>query len=79
MWFSCAVDGERYRIHYAESDDGIHFKWLPNPVVDVSASGWDSQMTCYPSVIHHEGPAGPRTLMFYAGNDYAGIGAAELL
>ncbi len=78
MWFSCAVDGEHYRIHYAESADGIHFKWLPDAVVDVSESGWDSQMTCYPSVIRHQGPDGTRTLMFYAGNDYAGIGAAEL-
>ena len=31
MWFSRAVDGEHYRVHYAESADGIHFKWLPDP------------------------------------------------
>ena len=60
-----AVDGEHYRIHYAESADGIHFKCLHDPVVDVSESGWDSQMTCYPSVIRHEGPSGSRTLMLY--------------
>ena len=63
MWLSCAVDGEHYRIHYAESADGIHFKWLPDPVVDVSESGWDSQMTCYPSVIRHEGPGAPSCSM----------------
>ena len=74
MWFSCAEDGIHYRIHYARSADGVHFEWHPLPVVDVSDTGWDSEMTCYPFVIEHEG----RTLMFYAGNDYAGIGVAEL-
>lgn len=75
VWYSCAVDGQYYRIHYAQSDDGMHFSWLPDPVVDVSPDGWDSEMTCYPFVIHHEG----RTLMFYDGNDHAGIGVAELV
>ncbi|PYV14205.1 MAG: hypothetical protein DMG07_12455 [Acidobacteria bacterium] len=74
MWYSCSKDGHHYRIHYAESRDGIYFKWLPDPVLDVSATGWDSEMTCYPCVVH----LGGRTLLFYDGNGYAGIGAAEL-
>ncbi len=32
----------------------------------VSDTGWDSEVACYPFV------------MCYAGNDYAGIGVAEL-
>ena len=74
MWFSCAKDGLYYRIHYAESPDGIHFKWWPEPVLDVSASGWDHTMVCYPSILHLE----DRTLMYYAGDGYVGIGVAEL-
>ncbi|MBI3943616.1 MAG: hypothetical protein HY326_11440 [Chloroflexi bacterium] len=75
MWFSVAQDGQNYRIHYAESPDGIYFNWLPEPVLDVSLSGWDHIMTCYPSVLSLE----DRTLMFYDGDTYAGIGVAEMV
>ncbi len=76
MWLSVARDDvEVYRIHYAESADGIRWKWTPEPVLDVSAAGWDSQMTCYPFVLHHQ----DRTYMFYDGNHYSGIGVAELV
>ena len=75
IWFSCAKDGQHYRVNYAESQDGIHFKWYPEPVLDVSAAGWDQEMTCYPSVLR----LGKRTLMFYDGNGYANIGVAELV
>ena len=76
MWLSVVRDdAEVYRIHYAESPDGIHWKWTPEPILDVGATGWDSEMTCYPSVLHHEG----RTYMFYDGNHYSGIGVAELV
>lgn len=75
MWFSCAKDRRGYRVHYAESADGIRFKWLQEPVVDVSQRGWDSDMTCYPSVVHLDG----RSLLFYVGNGYSAIGVAELL
>lgn len=81
MWFSCAKDGRHYRIHYAESDDGIGFKWNPEPVLDVSGrDGWDWQMVCYPSIVH----VGNRSLMFYSGSGrnprerLDGIGVAEL-
>lgn len=75
MWFSCAKDGEHYRVHYAESSDGLNFRWHPDPVVDVSPDGWDSAMTCYPSVVNSD----DRTLMYYSGNGYVGIGAAEFV
>lgn len=75
MWFSCAKDGRHYRIHYAESPDGIHFKWYPNPVLDVSASGWDSVMTAYPFILR----LGERTLMYYNAETPGGLGVAELV
>ncbi len=42
--------------------------------IDVSASGWDSEMVTYPAVIDD----GARLHMFYNGNDYgrSGIGYA---
>ena len=63
LWFSCNR-GKRWRVSYAESQDGIHFKWWPKPVLDVSPWGWDQEMTCYPSNLR----LGERTLMFYAGS-----------
>jgi hypothetical protein len=82
MWFSCSAPaGRTYRINYAESTDGICFRWHPEPVLEVSPEGWDSKGVCYPSVIHLPG----RTLMYYGGNGYNpseqldGIGVAELV
>jgi hypothetical protein len=44
--------------------------------IDVSESGWDCQMICYPFVFDHEG----ERYMLYNGNDYGrtGIGLAVL-
>src|SRR5690242_8540689 len=44
MWFSYrGGSGTTYRIGYAQSDDGQHFKLnLANAGIDVSTSGWDS-------------------------------------
>lgn len=75
MWFSCAKDGQNYRVHYAESEDGIAFRWFPDPVVDVTPGNWDEEMTGYPSVL----TIGGRTYMYYIGNRYTGIGVAELV
>ena len=74
MWYSCAVDGQSYRIHYARSEDGLHYHWQPDPILDVSPEGWDSEVTCYPFLLRLQ----ERTLMFYSGNSCAGIGVAEL-
>jgi predicted GH43/DUF377 family glycosyl hydrolase len=75
MWYS--YRGESYRIGYAESDDGI--KWVRKDEdvgIDVSESGWDSQMVEYPFVFDHKGAR----YMLYNGNDYGktGIGLAVL-
>ncbi|QJR81843.1 hypothetical protein CA267_014285 [Alteromonas pelagimontana] len=76
MWFSFRQSGNSYRIGYAESADGITWKRSPDPVLDVSKHGWDSQMVEYPYVFSHSG----KLYMLYNGNDYGrtGFGIAAL-
>lgn len=69
---SCA-----YRLGYAASDDLI--TWIRDDAqvgIDVSRSGWDSQMMCSSQVIGLDG----RTLLFYCGNVFGreGFGLAEM-
>lgn len=78
MWFSHRAQPEidNYRIGYAESTDG--FFWTRDDSragIDVSSSGWDSQMICYPFVTGRFGDE----VMFYNGNNYGetGIGVAR--
>jgi hypothetical protein len=66
-----------YRIGYAESDDA--FNWRRDDAkagIDVSESGWDSEMVSYPHVFELDG----RLRMFYLGNQVgkSGFGLAEL-
>lgn len=73
MWF--ASKGDAYRLGYAESEDGV--EWHRNDDLaglDVSESGFDSDMVEYAAVIRHAG----RRFMFYNGNNYGydGIGLA---
>jgi len=83
MWYSYR-DGKdfrlgkdhSYRIGYAESSDGV--SWLRKDEeagIDVSASGWDSDMNAYPYV--HVGSNG-KTYLFYNGNGFgkSGLGYA---
>jgi hypothetical protein len=75
MWF-CSR-GEAYRIRYAESTDGLHWTRLDDRVgIDVSPSGWDSEMIEYPCVFDHDGSR----YMLYAGNAFgrSGFGIAVL-
>lgn len=78
MWFSYrSGTGETYRIGYAISSDGKQWKLALNETgIDVSASGWDSEMIEYPFVFDHEG----RRYMLYNGNGYGktGFGLAVL-
>jgi hypothetical protein len=79
MWFcSRAAPGQpTYRIRYAESDDGVRWTRLPmQPGLDVSDSGWDSEMACYPFIFDHHG----QRYMLYNGNGYGktGFGIAVL-
>jgi hypothetical protein len=73
MWY--ASRGAAYRIGYAESADGLH--WTRKDAeagIDVSPSGWDSEMVAYPCVFD----AGGRRYLLYNGNGYGrtGIGLA---
>lgn len=75
MWFSHR--GSSYRIGYAESNDGIQWKRLDEHCgIDVSETGWDSEMIEYPYVFDHVGIR----YMLYNGNDYGktGFGLAVL-
>jgi hypothetical protein len=75
MWF--CHRGPAYRLGYAESDDGLSWHRMDAAAgLDVSESGWDSEMIAYPWVFDH---AGVRT-MLYNGNGYGrtGIGWATL-
>lgn len=77
MWYSYrSGDGTKYRIGYAHSHDGLTWDRKENPGIDVSPSGWDSEMICYPFVFDHKG----QRYMLYNGNQYGkeGFGLAVL-
>jgi hypothetical protein len=78
MWFSYrSGKGEKYRIGYARSGDGIGWSLeLENSGINVSEDGWDSEMIEYPFVFDHKG----QRYMFYNGNGYGktGFGLAVL-
>jgi len=77
MWYAHRATKhiKTYRIGYSESSDLIN--WIRKDAqsgIDVSESGWDSEMICYPCVIEHESIK----YMLYNGNAYGmtGIGLA---
>ena len=75
MWYS--YRGKSYRIGYAESNDGITWERKDDLAgIDVSESGWDSEMIEYPFVFDHDS----QRYMLYNGNGYGktGIGLALL-
>jgi hypothetical protein len=75
MWYS--FRGQAYRIGYAESEDGRQWKRLDSHVgIDVSTTGWDSEMIEYPFVFDHKG----QRYMLYNGNGFGktGFGLAVL-
>ncbi|OOE39543.1 hypothetical protein BZG06_15700 [Salinivibrio kushneri] len=75
MWYS--YRGDSYRIGYAESQDGISWTRIDSHCgIDVSTSGWDSEMIEYPFVFDHGG----KKYMLYNGNGYGrtGFGLAVL-
>lgn len=79
MWFSYrgGQPGRQYRIGYAYSVSGRDWELrLEQAGIDVSSSGWDSEMIEYPFVFSHKG----NQYMLYNGNDYGrtGFGAAVL-
>lgn len=76
MWYCYRGGLNKYRSGYAESHDGINWLRKDNLVgIDVSPSGWDSEMICYPCVLKDSGTE----YLLYNGNDYGhtGIGIAK--
>lgn len=75
MWYSCR--GDSYRIGYAVSNDGIVWTRKDNEAgIDISQTGFDNTMICYPHVLLHE----KDYYMLYNGNEYGmtGFGIAKL-
>jgi hypothetical protein len=74
MWY--CHRGVSYRAGLAVSDDGLHWTRMDERVgIDISETGWDSEMLCYPHVFD----AGENFYMFYNGNKYGveGLGFAR--
>jgi len=79
MWYSYRGNNniETYRIGYAESNDGKKWERKDSEIgIDISRSGWDSEMICYPSIF----ALNTKTFMLYNGNNYgeSGFGLAIL-
>ena len=73
MWYAHRATKtiDTYRIGFAYSADGR--KWERQDHlsgIDVSPSGWDSEMICYPCVFEHQG----LMYMLYNGNGYGNSG-----
>lgn len=74
MWFSHR--GDAYRIGYAESGDGLEWERRDDLAgIDVSPSGFDSEMVEYACVFDHGG----RRHMLYNGNGFGATGIGHAL
>lgn len=72
MWYCCAIGNSGYRIGYGESKFA-HTNWERKDQevgIDVSESGWDSEMICYPFVFDPKG----QIITLYCGNGYGKTG-----
>jgi hypothetical protein len=78
MWFSYrGGGGQKYRIGYASSQDCERWDLrIDQAGIDVSLSGWDSEMIEYPFVFDHKS----ERFLLYNGNGYGhtGFGLATL-
>jgi len=78
MWFSFrSGTGEKYRIGYATSVDGISWnRELENTGIAPSSHGWDAEMIEYPFVFEHKS----KKYMLYNGNSNGrtGLGLAVM-
>lgn len=77
MIYSVRTFDKGYRLGYAKSKDGMTFIRADEEMdIDVSASGWDSEMICFGYRYKYKN----KTYLFYSGNNYGvgGMGYAEL-
>jgi predicted GH43/DUF377 family glycosyl hydrolase len=77
MFYSAGTAEEGYRLAYAESADGLSWTRKDEEVgIDVSPTGWDSEMQAYPAVVRYQ----DKVYLFYNGNNYGedGFGYAVL-
>ena len=77
MFYSIRTRSKGYRLGYAESADGLEWIRKDSEIgIDVSESGWDSEMIAYSSVVRHK----DKIYLFYNGNNLgeSGFGYAEL-
>ncbi len=77
MWFSYRASTDfrggagSYRMGYAESVDGTIWERDDSRAgIEASATGWDSEMVCYPNIV--DTPIG--RVMFYNGNGFGAHG-----
>jgi hypothetical protein len=76
--YSIRSHSKGYRLGYGESKDGVHFTRKDEQIgIDVSESGWDSEMIAFAERIAVK----DKVYLFYCGNHYgrAGMGYAELV
>ena len=74
MWYTWR--GEKYRIGYAESLDGVRWTRKDEEAeIEPDAAGWENGEICYPMVFRHKG----RLHMLYCGKRYGmtGFGLAR--
>lgn len=77
MLYSIRSITKGYHLGYAESPDGLSWTRLDEKIqIDVSPSGWDSEMVCFGNHFRYK----DKTYLFYCGNHYGlgGMGYAEL-
>lgn len=77
MFYAIRSVAKGYRLGYAESSDGLEWCRMDEKMdIDVSATGWDSEMICFGNLFKHK----DKTYLFYCGNHYGmgGMGYAEL-
>ena len=77
MYYCVGSEDITYQMAYAESNDGIN--WIRDDKklgLDLSETGWDSEMMAYPFVLNYK----DKKYMFYNGNNFgnAGFGYAVL-
>jgi hypothetical protein len=71
MWYSLRTFSKHYRIVYAESNDGLRWQRKDAEAgIDISESGWDSEMVCFAAVVDVRG----KRFMFYNGNEFGKTG-----